>query len=146
MCEGLELVNLRALLALHIFLVLLDLTLLGRGHGKDRLGCQSGSEEESLELHFCAVWGGFLIYKKKNLMRWRCKGQRGRIALGVAVGWREEESILTRILPSLLYFTEFGIVYKLNDTINTEMTLFRENTAVFADLVLRLVMETHSLD
>lgn len=66
MCEGLELVNLRALLALHIFLVLLDLTLLGRGHGKDRLGRQSGSEEESLELHFCGVWGGFLIYKERT--------------------------------------------------------------------------------
>jgi hypothetical protein len=57
LCEVLKLVD---LLALHALLVLLDLALLGRGHGKDRLSRHGGSEE-SLELHFCGVDMGIWI-------------------------------------------------------------------------------------
>lgn len=65
--EVLELVD---LLALDTLVVLLDLALLGRGHGKGRRSRQGGSEE-SLELHICGVWG--IIGMKKNLMRWMLK-------------------------------------------------------------------------
>lgn len=51
-----EVLELLDLLALNTLLVLLDLALLGRGHGKDRRSRQGGSEE-SLEVHFCGVWG-----------------------------------------------------------------------------------------
>lgn len=61
MREFLKLVDLRALLALHVLLVLLNLALLRRGHGIGRLSRQNGSEEESLELHFWGVVVGARI-------------------------------------------------------------------------------------